>query len=245
MEYLAYARLDSPKTILQLYEDLTCGYDDSYYSDHEEGDIIWTVQPLKDCDKNTLDVLHEGLAELLISPGPYKGTNVTYVMVAQGQYLFALTLKDEVPLCHLTYYLTDKPRIKIMFPNRLGRFFFDKTELADQIMGMMIYVNTTLTHVARELKSDLWKVQADSVVNYCLQEREILLSQLALKAADSHALPLLKHVGKGQAVIIDGDLLYLFSCAPVPVTVIPAELCYQHLPVSYKNETWYVRRRSF
>ena len=244
VEYLAYARLDSPKPILQLHEDLTCGYEDSYCSDHEEGDIFWTVQPLKDCDKNTLDVLYEGPAELLISPGPYKGTNVTYVMVAQGQYLFALTLKDEVPFCHLTYHLTDQPRIKIMSPNHLGRFFFDKTELAYQNMGMMIYVNTKITYVARELKSDLWKVQADSVVNHCLQEREIMLSQLALIAADPHALPLLKHVDKGQAGIIAGDLLYLFSCAPVPVTVIPTELCYQHLPVSYKNETWYVHRRS-
>jgi len=244
VEYLAYARLDSPKPIPQLHEDLTCGYEDNYCSDHEGGDIFWTVQPLKDCGKNTLDVLYEGPAELLISPGPYKRRNFTYVMVAHGQYLFALTLKDEVPFCHLTYYLTDQPRIKIMSPNHLGRFFFDKTELAYQNMEMMIYVNTKITYVARELKSDLWKVQADSVVNHCLQEREIMLSQLALIAADPHALPLLKHVNKGQAGIIAGDLLYLFSRAPVPLTVIPTELCYQHLPVSYKNETWYVHRRS-
>ena len=86
---------------------------------------------------------------------------------------------------------------------------------------MMIYINTKISYVARELKSDLWKVQADNIVNHCQQERDIMLSQLALIAADPHALPLLKHVEKGQAGVIAGDLLYLFSCAPVTVTVIP------------------------
>ena len=73
-----------------------------------------------------------------------------------------------------------------------------------------------------------------------------MLSQLALIAADphAHALPLLKHVEKGQAGVIAGDLLYLFSCAPVTVTVIPTDLYYQHLPVSYQNETWFVHRRT-
>jgi len=104
----------------------------------------------------------------------------------------------------------------------LGRFFFDKTAIAEQKMGM-IYINNKISYVAGEFKSDLWKVQAD-IVNHCQQERDIMLSQLTLIEADPHALPLLKHVENGQAGVIAGDLLYLFSCAPVTITVIPTDL---------------------
>jgi len=149
-----------------------------------------------------------------------------------------------VPFCHFTYYQTDQPRLIIMFPNHLGRFYFERTEQAHQNMGLMIYVNTKIAYVARALQSDLWKVQAENIVNHCLQEREIMMSQLALIAADPPTLPLLKNVEKGQASVIAGDLLYLFACAPVTVTVVSTDLCYQHLPVSYQNETWFVHRRS-
>ena len=67
VEYLAHARIGSKQPILQLHEDIVCPYEDGYCSDYEEGDNSWDVKPLRDCDKNTLDVLYEGTAELLLS----------------------------------------------------------------------------------------------------------------------------------------------------------------------------------
>ena len=123
-------------------------------------------------------------------------------------------------------------------------FYFRKTQLLPQNIGLEAYFNTKLTLLNRRFTSDLWKLQADNIINHCDQAREILANQIAIVESDPHAVQVFKDIPKGHTLAVSGELLYVFQCQPVTVNITETSTCHQDLPVVFKNETWFVHHKT-
>ena len=97
-EFMAYVRVDGISPLVQLKNELVCPYDVGYCFDCKSGDSVWNPKAIESCNQNSHDVLYEGKAETLSTRDKYNTKNVTYVMVNEGTYVFAIELKQEIPL---------------------------------------------------------------------------------------------------------------------------------------------------
>jgi len=64
----------------------------------------------------------------------------------------------------------------------------------------------------RKFTSDLWKLQADNVINHNDQAREILANQIGIVESDPHVVQVFKDIPEGHISAASGKLLYF----PVP-----------------------------
>jgi len=74
-------------------------------------------------------------------------------------------------------------------------------------------------------------------INFCISERAILQTKLALVLSDPHNAHLIHEIKKGETIVPNGDLIYKFSCAPVGAEYRTTELCYTHTPVVFENSS--------
>lgn len=110
---------------------------------------------------------------------------------------------------------------------------------------LMAYINTKFVYIENILKSTVTSMYLDLAAKQCNMERKILLQKLSLASYSLSEFAYAMGEGPGYFALKSGEIVYLSKCKPVEVEITNSEVCFQELPVNYKNKTQYMAPKTY
>lgn len=156
---------------------------------------------------------------------------------------FMLTRTSESNLCG--YKLTHTEHTKFFILKiQLGRTNKRKTRIATDNMDMLTYFNSKFVYMERHFCTQLTTLYKDIMIQKCAIERQVLENALLLFsiAPDEMAFRVMKT--PGYTAVTAGKVIYVIKCIPVICKVRPTDACYNELPVTYNNHSYFLASRS-
>lgn len=94
------------------------------------------------------------------------------------------------------------------------------------------------------MKTQLTQLYRDIMSQKCALERQVLENALSLSsiAPDEMAYRIMK--GPGYTAITAGEVIYIIKCVPVTCKLRQMEECFNELPVSHNNISYFLSPRS-
>ena len=203
---------------------------------------FWRTLPTDTCQFNKYDVLYEGNAHR-VSPKPnQKETPIVYTLTTRD-ITFALAKTTETNLCGYKIIQTEHPKLFIL-ETKPGRTFKIQMGISIDNLDIFSYVNSKFIYVEKHMKTQLTQMYRDIMSQKCALERQILENALSLAsiAPDEMAYRIMK--APGYTAITAGEVIYIVKCVPVTCRVRQTEECYNELPVSHTNTSYFLLPRS-
>lgn len=209
--------------------------------DSDGSESYWTAILADNCHFDRYDVLYEGTA-VRLSPLANQTTTIVYTVTSKDT-TFALTKTDEYNLCGYKLFRTEHPKLVIMETQK-GRTFKIRSKISVDNLDIFSYVNSKFVYVEKHMGTQLTKLYQDIMEQKCALERQILRNALSLSsiAPDEMAFRIMK--APGYTAVATGEVIHLIQCIPVSCKIRHTEGCYSELPVSYKNDSYFLLPRS-
>ncbi|XP_057319183.1 uncharacterized protein LOC130664100 [Microplitis mediator] len=229
-------RVDIKSGMVALRSGHKCNLKDLKCIDGAGYSAFWRDIPADSCPLTKFGVLYEGMATHIIGSAP----NPDVYTVTTEDITFALARKVVHDLCGFRVISTEHPKLFIVegggAPND-GKVKVDN-------MDIFTYINSKFVYVERHIRLQMENLYHDILVHRCELERRILMNSLALSSInpDQFSYALMKV--PGYYTVIAGEVVHVIKCIGVPVKKRQAEVCYQELPVTYKNESYFLTPKS-
>lgn len=209
--------------------------------DADGAETYWTPMPADTCHFDRYDILYEGIATRLSAQGN-QSTAIIYT-VTTGETTFALTKTSEFSLCGYKLLQTEHPKLLILETQR-GRTFKPRSRISVDNLDIFSYVNSKFVYVEKHVKTQLTQLYRDIMEQKCALERQILQNALSLSsiAPDEMAFRIMKT--PGYTAVTMGEVIHLVKCVPVKCKFRHTEGCYHELPVTHRNESYFLLPRS-
>lgn len=156
---------------------------------------------------------------------------------------FALTQRGLVEVCGHTVIKTEHPKLFIVVTRSPGHTLsVEAIKIED--MDIFAYINSKFIYVEKFIRQQLQNLYHDVLVRRCELERSVLLNALALSSLtpDEFGYALMK--GPGYYTTVAGELVHITKCIAAPVRMRETENCYQELPVTYNNKSYFLTPKS-
>jgi len=204
-------------------------------------ETYWTATSTDSCHFDQYDILYEGIA-IKLSTNNSQGTPDIYT-VSTRDTTFALTKTQEINLCGYLLFRTEHPKLLIMETQR-GRTFKPRTRIAVDNLDIFTYVNSKFVYVEKHIKNQLTRLYRDVMEQKCALERQILQNALSLAsiAPDEMAYRIAK--APGHTAVVVGEVIHLVKCIPMECKLRHTETCFNELPVTCKNASYFLLPRS-
>lgn len=218
-----------------------CPAQKGYCLDANEMESYWTPAPIDNCHFDRYDILFEGVATKLTSKEIH--TSPTVYTVTTQDTTFALTRTAEYNLCGYKLFRTEHPKLLILETQR-ERTFKTRTKASVDNLDIFAYVNSKFVYVEKHIRTQLTQLYRDIMEQKCALERQILLNALSLAsiAPDEMATRIMK--APGYTAVVAGEVIHLIKCLAVPCKIRHLDVCYNELPVTYRNESLFLLPRS-
>lgn len=209
--------------------------------DSDGSESYWTTITADSCHFDRYDVLYEGTA-VRLSPHANQTSTVVYTVTSRDT-TFALTKTDEYNLCGYKLFRTEHPKLVIMETSK-GRTFKMRSKITVNNLDIFSYVNSKFVYVEKHMGTQLTKLYQDIMEQKCVLEQQILRNALSLSsiAPDEMAFRIMK--APGYTAVAAGEVIHLVQCIPVACRIRHTEGCHSELPVTYKNESYFLLPRS-
>lgn len=226
---------------LMLPSGTRCSANARTCQDFDGAETYWTALLTDSCHFDNYDILYEGNA-VRLSPRANQTSEVIYT-VTTGDTTFALTRTSELNLCGYKLLRTEHPKLLILETSR-GRTFKIRTKIAVDNLDIFSYVNSKFVYVEKHVKTQLTRMYRDIMEQKCALEQQILRNALSLSsiAPDEMAYRIMKM--PGYTAVTTGEVIHLIKCVPVECRIRHTEECHDELPVTYKNESYFLLPRS-
>lgn len=237
-EHLASYTVEDSK--VRLNSGTTCTYKDFQCMDFENGPTYWDSVTAHDCSPNSYMTLYTGKAyKVRVNDTSMSTISSTMYTIRDQKMLATLTVLHSIPLCHLTAYQSDHPKL-IIYESPNQDFYFQKNKPSVKNMDLFLYVNSKFAYLEGHLKNSLNTMYSNIVYQKCKLERIVLQNQLSL-ALTSPSEFAYAYMGKpGYTAITLGETVHVIKCTPVDVNVMRYDECIQELPVKYRNNTMFM-----
>lgn len=211
-------------------------------TDSDGSQTFWKNVPVDNCQFSLYDALYEGKAYKLVPP-PGQESALTIYTVSSDGVAFALTKVLETNLCGYKIIHTEHPKLFILETTR-GGAFKTITRVNVNNLDIFSYVNSKFVYVEKHIKTQLIRLYRDVMTQKCALEKQILENALSLAsiAPDEMAYRIMK--APGYAAVTAGEVIYIIKCVPVVCRVRTTELCYNELPVTHGNTSYFISPRS-
>lgn len=218
-----------------------CPVTDRTCQDSDGAETYWTALAEDSCHFDQYDILYEGNA-VRLSPRANQTSTIVYT-VTTGDTTFALTKTKEIDVCGYKLFRTEHPKLLILETQR-GRTFKIRSKIAIDNLDIFAYVNSKFVYVGKHVKTQLTRMYQDIMEQRCALERQVLRNALSLSsiAPDEMAYRIMKM--PGYTAVTAGEVLHLVKCVPAKCRIRHTEGCYNELPVTYRNESYFLLPRS-
>ncbi|CAK9834649.1 Retrovirus-related Pol polyprotein from transposon 17.6 [Anthophora retusa] len=237
-DYEAPVKLSNNKIILQSGQQ--CDLQPGSCIDSEYGYTFWNTLPKDYCNFNKYDVLYDGIAEV-VTPDRHRGPTV--YTVTSDDTIFALTQTSTTSICGFTLIKTEHPKLFIVEIAANGRF---KPASAVPVNNLDIftYVNSKFIYVEKHLRTQITQLYKDILNQKCTMEKQILQNALTLihVAPEDVAFTITKK--PGHMATSAGEAIHILQCIPVTCQVRKTAACYDELPVTYQNASYFLTPKS-
>lgn len=207
----------------------------------DETSTFWSTIPTDSCHFNQYDVLYEGKAHRL-KPKPGRDSPVIYTINTR-ETTFALAQTTDMEICGYKILSTEHPKLFIL-ETKQGRSFKTRAKVSVDNLDIFTYVNSKFVYVEKHMRTQLSQLYRDIMEQKCALEKQVLENVLSLSsiAPDEMAFRLMK--SPGYTAVTAGEVIYIIKCVPVEVKVRHTEECYNELPVSHSNTSYFLSPRS-
>ena len=218
-----------------------CAVNDRVCFDTDGSETYWEMTPPDSCHFDRYDILYEGLANKL-SPAQGQTTPVVYTVTSRDT-TFALTKSGETSVCGYKLFKTEHPKLLVLETQR-GRTFKSRSRVSVKDLDMFAYVNSKFVYVEKHIKLQLTRLYKDLMEQKCALEQQVLRNVLSLSsiAPDEMAFRMMKM--PGYTAVVSGEVIHLIKCVPVQCKIRHTEGCYNELPVTYRNGSYFLLPRS-
>lgn len=218
-----------------------CAASDRVCYDTDGSESYWEAVPSDSCHFDRYEILYENLANKL-SPAKGQTTPVVYTVTSKDT-TFALTKTGETEVCGYKLFKTEHPKLLILETQR-GRTFKSRSRISVNNLDMFAYVNSKFVYVEKHIKLQLTRLYRDLLEQKCVLEQQVLRNVLSLSsiAPDEMAFRIMKT--PGYTAVIAGEVIHLIKCVPVECKIRHTEDCYNELPVTHKNQSYFLLPRS-
>lgn len=218
-----------------------CPAADGTCQDSDGAETYWTIAVEDSCHFERYDILYEGGA-VRLSPRANQ-TSATVYTVTTGDTTFALTKTEEFNVCGYKLFRTEHPKLLVLETQR-GRTFKIRSKITIDNLDIFAYVNSKFVYVEKHVKTQLTRMYQDIMEQKCALEHQILRNALSLSsiAPDEMAYRIMKT--PGYTAVTSGEVIHLVKCAPAKCRIRHTEGCYNELPVTYRNQSYFLLPRS-
>ncbi|XP_057323900.1 uncharacterized protein LOC130666697 [Microplitis mediator] len=156
---------------------------------------------------------------------------------------FALAQKGTLEVCGHNVIKTEHPKLFIVVVKNAG-FTLSVETIKTEDMDIFAYINSKFVYVEKFIRQQLHNLYHDVLIKRCELERAVLMNALALSSLtpDEFGYALMK--GPGYYTTVAGELVHITKCVASPVRVRETEQCYQELPVTYNNKSYFLTPKS-
>ncbi|KOC58623.1 hypothetical protein WH47_11678, partial [Habropoda laboriosa] len=209
--------------------------------DAEGEATFWTATVEDNCHFDRYDVLYEGMANKVSPPDSTSGP--TMFSLTSQDTTFALTTTSTLPLCGYFLLKTEHPKLFILATSKENTFK-SKSKIEVNNLDLLTYVNSKFVYVERHIKTQLTELYANIINQRCALEQQVLRNALALAniQPDELALAIMKQ--PGYMAVPAGEVVHLVKCVPVECTIRHTQFCYNELPVTVRNTSYFMKPKN-
>lgn len=209
--------------------------------DAESGYVFWNV-PVPDCSgKDPKSLVYEGYAESVLD----KSNGHQFIQVTHSGYDFQILLENRSTyICGLLSHYTEHPKLFVTFLSENQPSMNIVSKVGPRDVNMLNYINSKIVYSFRHVRASVLELYRLFKQDRCKTNNRITqnLMTLALLSPKEFAFA---YGGPGFTAVTRGEVVYVAKCTPV--VVFPDRYqsgCFNELPVSYKNTTYFMSPRS-
>jgi hypothetical protein len=212
----------------------------SYGLDQFKGEVVWNNER-EDCSIREYDVLYDGPASLIKAEAQNSKTE-TFI-VETDHIAFALKKLSKTYACSVPVFHTENTQLLIITDSNYLNTFTPK-QITPFNTDLLSYLNIKLVYLEYTIKRTTTKLYEDITKKQCELEKQLLLQKLSLASYSLNEFAYLIGEGPGYTAIKTGEIIYLQKCLPVNVNIKLQEICYNELPVSINNKTYFMTAKN-
>lgn len=235
--YDGIIRLDDNQVLLR--NNIVCPYLKGKCIDPEFGMTFWKMIPDTSCETLNYEVLYQGNATKIQNLDVSNKETHTIYTVSTGDVIFALEVVKSTLVCHHNGYQTEHPRLVIIKKTSTEYWFKNKLTNSKNL-DLFTYINSKFVYVERHIKTQLERIYNHLIHKKCEIEREVLRTQLAVAHYHPPEFALIRLKEPGHTAVTRGEVVYLIKCQAVETTIRKTERCFNELPVSYNNKSYFM-----
>ncbi|AVM87276.1 putative glycoprotein [Wenling fish chu-like virus] len=233
-DYIGTAMLTEQKITVPR-SGLTCPAGPGYCRDTQEGEVVWTFSDEQDCKGVSVEVLYQGIGTVYPS-----GEGDVLIVRSRGNS-FALRLHDPTVLCAQEVLRTEHARILVFVRSDDTRYFpFTRTRAQDiKNVDLTSYVNSKFLYVTTMTRINTETMYRSLVSRECdLRRRQLQFELTLAESAPDKVAQMM--AGPGVYGRLLGEVFYVIQCTAVGVDLRFDPLCYEEIPVVYRNRSMFV-----
>lgn len=193
---------------------------------------------MSDCRDTSYQVIYEGKVDQY-SVLSTTGGSEKYITVESSNTVFALRKGKKMHICRENAFATEHPKIFIV-PKQEWGYKFETRSQGVSSVHMVPYINSKIQFLDLKVGQSIVKAKAELMSNICENSKKIVENRLMLAKLFPHQVASLHYNEPGYMGRVSGEALHIIKCKAVSVKGRPDIGCHQGIPVTYRNESWFL-----
>ncbi|XP_018024392.1 uncharacterized protein LOC108680132 [Hyalella azteca] len=228
--------LEADKVIVRSL-GLECPADNGYCADTLVGEVVWKELD-GDCTSR-VDVLYEGPLSL-VTFAQSAIDAIKIIIVYTRNQMFALRVSGFGLKCGHPTMTTEHKRIHVVKKSDVGIYVFSRSPKFNNNVDLKSYIDSQFLYASTAFIKGTDQIVRDFSNAMCQNKREILKKRLVLSQLRPDQVGTLVERKLGVTASIQGEVMFIITCVPVPVVYRKGAGCTQEIPVMYNGKPMFV-----
>ena len=237
--------VDLERDTVRIFSGESCKYSKKHCVSLTYGDIYWeTVDSDNNCNPETYPVLYDGAAVLNNYPENAVTEGKQIVTAKSESQAFSLVLTEKKMLCSQLAFATEHPKLFVVIIPPHGLRYFKKSTMHPLDINIDRYRDSKLIYIEKHMQRELTELNAHAMSQICKIELQVLANLKAAAVIEPSQFGYAYKKEPGYTAVVRGEVIYLITCVPVRVFLRSTDACFQELPVSYLNNSYFLNPRT-